>query len=434
MSTAPAPLVAAPARVSSLGRRFLGWLVDGVVAALAATPLALAAVASVAGDGAGDGAPSALAACGVVLVVVVAVGQWVAHGLLGWTVGRLVLGMRTVDVDTLRPIGMLRVLLRGLVVAAGTLVLGIGQLVVLASPAFDRTGRNRGWHDRAARDEVVDLVGTDADAPVAWSGDAPGDVRLERHGARGSAAEPSPWAPAPPPVQVPDWVSAHDASGAPAVTGSTPLVLAPLAPREHGPDVDTRAIPTVGTVRARASATTRAGAPAMTPAGAPAAAVAATATVLEVGALDARQVAVPELDPEVEMTRRVAPRPDVAPEPVVEVATPPDTAEVALSDGRRVVIDGVALVGRNPAAAVDVQLVRVVDPTRSVSKTHLQVAVTPHGVWVADRGSTNGTVVTLPDGAQVVCPVDQPVRLRAGASVAFGDSSFVLVRGPRARD
>ncbi|MBD8058453.1 RDD family protein [Cellulomonas sp. JH27-2] len=430
MSPAPAPLAAAPARVSSLGRRFLGWLVDGVVAALAATPLALAAVAR----GGGDGAPSALAACGLVLVVVVAVGQWVAHGLLGWTVGRLVLGMRTVDVDTLRPIGMLRVLLRGLVVAAGTLVLGIGQLVVLASPAFDRTGRNRGWHDRAARDEVVDLVGTDADAPVSWSGDAPGDVRLERHGSRGSAAEPSPWAPAPPPVQVPDWVSAHDASGAPAVTGSTPLVLAPLAPREHGPDVDTRVIPTVGTVRARASATTPAGGPAAVAVALPAAAVAGTATVLEVGALDARQVAIPELDPEVEMTRRVAPRQDVAPEPVVAVATPPDTAEVALSDGRRVVIDGVALVGRNPAAAVDVQLVRVVDPTRSVSKTHLQVAVTPHGVWVADRGSTNGTVVTLPDGAQVVCPVDQPVRLRAGASVAFGDSSFVLVRGPRARD
>jgi len=424
MSPAPAPLVAAPARVSSLGRRFLGWLVDGVLVALAATPLALAEVA------APDTARAGLAALGAVLVLVVVVGQWVAHGLLGWTVGRLVLRMRTVDVDTLRPIGMLRVLLRGFVVAAGSLVLGIGQLVVLASPAFDRTGRNRGWHDRAARDEVVDLVG--ADTAVPWFGDAPGDVRLEPEGPRRSAAEPSPWAPAPPPLQVPDWASAPDATGAPTVTGSTPLVLAPLAPREHGPDVDTRAIPTIGTVRARGSAPSPATSPAPSPAGA--AVTAAPATVLEVGSLDVAQVAFPELDPEVEMTRRVAPRPDVAPEPVVEVATPPDTAELALSDGRRVVIDGVALVGRNPAAAVDVQLVRVVDPTRSVSKTHLQVAVTPHGVWVADRGSTNGTVVTLPDGAQVVCPVDQPVRLRAGASVAFGDSSFVLVRGPRPRD
>ena len=73
--------------------------------------------------------------------------------------------------------------------------------------------------------------------------------------------------------------------------------------------------------------------------------------------------------------------------------------------------------GRNPASDADVQLVRVVDPARSVSKTHLQIGVEPGGVWVADRGSTNGTVVTLPDGAQVVCRVDQQVRLRVGSTV-----------------
>jgi pSer/pThr/pTyr-binding forkhead associated (FHA) protein len=155
----------------------------------------------------------------------------------------------------------------------------------------------------------------------------------------------------------------------------------------------------------------------------------APAGAAAVPTLDAPEPAVPELDPEVEMTRRAAPRPEAV-APVVD--QPSTTAELALSDGRRVVVDGVALVGRNPAAAVDVQLVRVVDPGRSVSKTHLQVAVSPSGVWVADRGSTNGTVVTLPDGGQVVCPVDHPVRLRVGATVRFGDCSFVVVRGPGA--
>src|SRR5690606_329790 len=48
--------------------------------------------------------------------------------------------------------------LRALVVAAGTLVAGVGQLVVLASPLFDASGRRQGWHDKAARALVVDLA------------------------------------------------------------------------------------------------------------------------------------------------------------------------------------------------------------------------------------------------------------------------------------
>ena len=64
------------------------------------------------------------------------------------------------------------------------------------------------------------------------------------------------------------------------------------------------------------------------------------------------------------------------------------------------------------------------DPGRSVSKTHLQMGVDADGAWVADRGSTNGTVVTLPDGQQVVCRVDHPVRLRPGATVQLGDCTL----------
>ena len=110
--------------------------------------------------------------------------------------------------------------------------------------------------------------------------------------------------------------------------------------------------------------------------------------------------------------------------------TSASVAEIELGDGQRVTIARTALVGRNPASDADVQLVRVVDPARSVSKTHLQIGVEPGGVWIADRGSTNGTVVTLPDGAQVVCRVDQQVRLRVGSTVTFGDCSLRLIRAP----
>ena len=99
----------------------------------------------------------ALVLVGSGCVAVVSVAQWVAHGWSGWTVGRRVLGIRTLDVESREPIGMLRVLVRLAVVAAGALVLAVGLLVVLASPVLDRTGRRRGWQDLAAGDEVLDI-------------------------------------------------------------------------------------------------------------------------------------------------------------------------------------------------------------------------------------------------------------------------------------
>lgn len=329
----------------------------------------------------GDTAWPALVGTALVLVVVVV--QWVLHGRTGATVGRFATGIRTLDVESRRPIGLWRVLLRGAVVAAGLLAFAVGALVVLASPSFDRTGRRRGWHDLAARDEVLD-VRSRAVVP-----DLPRPVR---------AAEPAPVRQERRPVSVPGWAVAEPSAadrgtelldvlleeGRPSA-----LVLAPISPQRSGPDLDTRATPVV------------------------------------------RQVGLSYgLAPELEMTRPAGPRDDLVAQPAESVAVDRTVAEVELADGRRVTIARTALVGRNPASDADVQLVRVVDPARSVSKTHLQIGVEPGGVWVADRGSTNGTVVTLPDGAQVVCRVDQQVRLRVGSTVSFGDCSLRLVRAP----
>ncbi|WP_421741107.1 RDD family protein [Cellulomonas sp.] len=326
-----------------------------------------------------------LALLGGSLVLVVVVVQWALHGRTGATVGRFATGIRTLDVESRRPIGMLRVLLRGAVVAAGLLAFVVGALVVLASPSFDRTGRRRGWHDLAARDEVLDVrsrvLVQAPPTPVRLPEPAPTPVRQERR-----------------PVSVPGWAVAESSAanrgtdlldvlldeGRPAA-----LVLAPISPQRSGPDLDTRATPVV------------------------------------------RQVGLSYgLAPELEMTRPAGPRDDLVAQPADSVAVDRTVAEVELADGRRVLIARTALVGRNPASDADVQLVRVVDPARSVSKTHLQIGVEPGGVWVADRGSTNGTVVTLPDGAQVVCRVDQQVRLRVGSTVSFGDCSLRLVRAP----
>ena len=327
----------------------------------------------------------ALVLLGSVAVAVVTVAQWVLHGRAGWTVGRRLLGIRTLDVETRSPIGLLRVLLRAAVVAAGILVLGVGLLVVLVSPAFDRTGRRRGWHDLAAGDEVLDV--RTAQVPVS----APPRTRR---------VEPAPQRAERRPVTVPGWAAASPGTNPDGTAlldllldeeRPAALVLAPLAPQRSGPDLDTRATPVV------------------------------------------RQVGLSYgLAPELELTRPALPRDELLGRPAAPAVLDPTVAEIELGDGRHLTIARTALVGRNPASDADVQLVRVVDPARSVSKNHLQIGVEAGGVWVADRGSTNGTVVTLPDGAQVVCRVDQQVRLRVGSTVSFGDCSLRLVRAPGA--
>jgi hypothetical protein len=360
------------AQPASTARRFLAGLVDLF---LLAVPVTVALLAD----------QRLLAVAAALLAVVVVLVQWVLHGALGWTVGRRAAGIRTLDVESRLPIGLGRVLLRGLILLAGLLALGVGLLVVLASPLFDRTGRRRGWLDLAARDEVLDVRAVLRD-------ERPSPVPVAR------AHVPQPAAPPRRVATVPEWAVATpptDAAGTSLLDElldagrPAALVLAPVSPQRSGPDLDTRATPVV------------------------------------------RQVGLSYgLAPELEMTRPAGPRDDLLAQPTDSVAVDRTVAEVELSDGRRITIERTALVGRNPASDADVQLVRVVDPGRSVSKTHLQIGVEPGGVWVADRGSTNGTVVTLPDGGQVVCRVDQQVRLRVGSTVTFGDCALRLVRAP----
>jgi len=464
------------ADLASYPRRIGAALVDVALAFAAGGWAAL--VARPGTDG--DGLPVALLAAAGGLGAVLAVVQWVLHGRRGWTLGRLLVGIRTVDAETRRPIGMGRVLVRGLVVAAGALVCLIGAFLVLASPLVDPTGRRRGWHDRAARDEVLDaralaapVLTAGAPLPAARSVAAstpasPAASALD--GPDGPDEPDGPDAPDGSGMPVPAWASsalaptpvpalrpwtAGSQHEMPAVTGS--LRLAPLAPQRSGPDLDTRAIPAVrvapGTASAGAGtpvappsaehAAALTPAPAGTPAGPPAGTAAGTAvgTGLGTAALaPARQPAAgpSALDPGLELTHRVLSRVDLPADVDLDddldeqtlPLTGPETAEIELSDGRRLYVERTALVGRNPVARTHVRAIRVHDPNRSVSKTHLQIGVEPGGVWVADRGSTNGTVVTLPDGGQVRCGVDQRVRLRVGSVVVFGDCALRLVRGP----
>ena len=90
---------------------------------------------------------------------------------------------------------------------------------------------------------------------------------------------------------------------------------------------------------------------------------------------------------------------------------------------------GSGLIGRaprpEPAESVDL-LLTVADPSRSISKVHLEFGQDNGDFWVQDRYSANGTSVFAPDGAENRCQPGRRVRVPRGSRVCLGDQFFLL--------
>ena len=111
---------------------------------------------------------------------------------------------------------------------------------------------------------------------------------------------------------------------------------------------------------------------------------------------------------------------------VISDTTQPMRYAMVFSDGNRYALTAPTLVGRNPhpeAGEDAYNLVVLNDPERTVSKTHLLIGVDAAGPYVVDRHSTNGTVVTLPDGQQILCGPQQKVRFTVGTTILCGQYS-----------
>jgi pSer/pThr/pTyr-binding forkhead associated (FHA) protein len=122
----------------------------------------------------------------------------------------------------------------------------------------------------------------------------------------------------------------------------------------------------------------------------------------------------------VDMTRTHMSRP-MSPAPVATVV-------LEVENGERYVVDTKALVGRNPQAP-DTSgwiLIKVEDPTRSVSKTHAELGVDTAGLWLTDRGSTNGTVVSAPGLPPRVAEPGARVRVPVGSTIHVGDRRVIV--------
>src|SRR5690625_2173982 len=351
----------------------------------------------------------------------------VIGGSRGQTLGRKTVGIRVISRHTGRPLGGGSALLRGVTFNAIAAVPVVGWIIHLLLILNDSQSR-QGAHDRCAAALVVPA---DVDPALA-----------RVHEATGCA--PTPQGPAGVPWEYPG--AAADQThvinsplarslNAPPVASAPPAPLPAWLDRS-GPSQPEPA-PAVPAAPATPPAATAPPVPAAPPAAAtppaptaPPAAPVAPADPVATPIPDPAPTAPPtpaaappsQIDDEVEMTRLV--RPGQARRAYSPTAPEPVQARISVSDGQVVDIRGTTLVGRNPAPRPGeraVTLLSVKDPERSVSKTHIILGLDARGLWMADRTSTNGSVVTLADGQQIVCMPEQQVRVTPGAKIQVGN-------------
>lgn len=120
-----------------------------------------------------------------------------------------------------------------------------------------------------------------------------------------------------------------------------------------------------------------------------------------------------------------------APDPRATSAT---TWILSFDTGERHLLHGRALIGREPAARADFRgadLIRVADPSRTVSGTHLAVTSNELGVWVEDLGSTNGSELRTPNGRAQTLAVRVRTPVSGGSRVRLGDRWMTVERTTR---
>ena len=99
------------------------------------------------------------------------------------------------------------------------------------------------------------------------------------------------------------------------------------------------------------------------------------------------------------------------------------------STGESFTVFGSGLIGRNPRSEPGEhfdQLVRVLDPSRSVSKVHLEFGQDAGRFWIMDRFSGNGTTVREPESEAVRCLPEKRFRIARGTRVDIGEQFFIV--------
>lgn len=108
----------------------------------------------------------------------------------------------------------------------------------------------------------------------------------------------------------------------------------------------------------------------------------------------------------------------------------PAVWELRFTTGEVVTVSGSGLVGRRPMPQPGerfAHLVQIVDRGLSVSKTHIEFGEHEGQLWIADRFSSNGTVVRRPGEEGVRCEPGRRMLVPRGSRVDIGEQSFTVV-------
>ncbi|WP_165362647.1 RDD family protein [Promicromonospora panici] len=444
-----------PVAYAGTGRRFLAALVDGAVVGVVAWIIMMIGLASAGGTSALLMTPDVIASSMLVpqlISGVLMLGYWLGvsawEGKTGKTVGNLVCKIRTVDAAGHGPIGFGRAFVRWLLVGLGSVVCLVGQILVLVSPAFDGGGKRQGWHDKAAR--AVVLMASDVAAAPSGVAPSPATSSTTGAGAKAPAGTSQVWTGAANGGQAAAQPTAHQAQPVTPAQGADPWAFPDSSAGAGAGGVITGipgqapggagALPaqeepaTVRRPHPGSGGTPHPGQPVQQPVQQQPVQQPVRPTpppVAPVEPTPARQLQQPvqhvrQPEPEqrdsapIDMTRTHMSRP-MTPAAVTTVV-------LEVESGERFVVDTKALVGRNPQAPDGSGwiLIKVEDPTRSVSKTHAELGVDTAGLWLTDRGSTNGTVVSAPGLPPRVAEPGARVRVPVGSTIHVGDRRVVV--------
>jgi pSer/pThr/pTyr-binding forkhead associated (FHA) protein len=99
------------------------------------------------------------------------------------------------------------------------------------------------------------------------------------------------------------------------------------------------------------------------------------------------------------------------------------------STGESVSVSGTGLIGRHPIPEPGEyfdSFVAIIDPGKSVSKTHLEFGQDSGSFWVSDRYSGNGTIVREPERQARRCEPGKRYRIVRGTRVDIGEQFFIV--------
>lgn len=368
------------------------------------------------------------------LTVALLIVQGVFQGRMGLTIGKGIVGIRSVNVERLDRPGFWRIVLRTLIVGMSNILPLIGPALFFSSALRDPEGRGRAWHDHASHVWLIDVK----------KGLDPYDGKRMRIARKVVKVEVAPEAPALP--------SLASAGSGEALSGYRPAhsvgagVLGVAKPRRAGRDdsvgIASKGMPPAAAAAMRSSEDHRVvlGVPPEIAARAQHQSPEPPSAPVVPDAEPTPQTAPPQAAPPhatpvppAAPTPQVVPAPQAvsapqAPAPVAVVSPSPAAVRLVLDSGSELVLSEAAIFGRHPSDQPDfgpAQCVPVADDTRSVSKTHFALRPTDAGIEVRDLGSTNGTFVLRAGVESEVAP-GAPVMAAVGDVVRFGDRTVSI--------